>query len=313
MSDDVSFAAPHQAAPSRPQLQALAARSDVDAAIRITTHLGAILLVGLGIGWLASGHGALLALPLMAAQGWLVAFLFMPLHETAHKTAFASAWANGLVGRICAVTIVWPYEYYILFHWAHHRHTQDAEHDPELLAGMPSSHSTSGLLVFFSGVRQVFRRAALLLRHALTGRVTAPWVPAGRRAVVVREARWMAALYGALLGGSILLGSAMLLWVWFLPLVVGQVFLRPYLLAEHSACGHSRDAFENTRTTFTAGLVRWFSWNMPYHTEHHAYPNIPFHALPRLHELVEGRLQHRGRGYTRVTRQLWRWFRQGQG
>ncbi len=311
MSYDVSFAAPSQTGPSRSALQSLAARNDAAAGLRIASHFGAILLVGLGIGLVASRFGAMWALPLMAAQGWLIAFLFMPLHETAHKTAFASGWANGLVGRICAVTIVWPYEYYILFHWAHHRHTQDPERDPELVAGTSVPTSTSGLVVFFSGVRQVFRRGALLMRHAFTGEVSAAWVPAGKRKVVVREARWMAALYVALIGASLTSGSALLLWVWFAPLVIGQAFLRPYLLAEHSACGHTRDAFENTRTTFTAGLVRWFTWNMPYHTEHHAYPNIPFHALPQLHDLVEGRLQHRGRGYVTVTRQVWRWFRQG--
>lgn len=311
MPYDVSFAAPSETAPSRAALQGLAVRNDAAAALRIASHFGAILLVGLGIGLVVFHFGLIWALPLMVAQGWLIAFLFMPLHETAHKTAFASGWANGLVGRICAAAIVWPYEYYILFHWAHHRHTQDPERDPELVSGIAPPTSTSGLLILFSGVRLVLRRGGLLLRHALTGRVDAPWVPAGKRQLVVREARWMAALYVAAIFASLLSGSAMLLWVWFAPLMIGQAFLRPYLLAEHSACGHTRDAFENTRTTFTSGLVRWFTWNMPYHTEHHAYPNVPFHALPRLHDLVEGRLQHRGPGYLAVTRQVWRWFRQG--
>ena len=26
---------------------------------------------------------------------------------------------------------------------------------------------------------------------------------------------------------------------------------------------------------------------MPYHMEHHAYPNIPFHQLPKLHALLK--------------------------
>jgi fatty acid desaturase len=30
-------------------------------------------------------------------------------------------------------------------------------------------------------------------------------------------------------------------------------------------------------------------WNMSYHTAHHAFPGVPFHALPALHrELVAG-------------------------
>jgi fatty acid desaturase len=31
-------------------------------------------------------------------------------------------------------------------------------------------------------------------------------------------------------------------------------------------------------------------WNANYHAEHHLAPGVPFHALPRLHELVGGRL-----------------------
>jgi fatty acid desaturase len=65
------------------------------------------------------------------------------------------------------------------------------------------------------------------------------------------------------------------------PLLVGQGFLRPYLLAEHTACAFTRDCLENTRTTLTLWLVRLFAWNMPYHAEHHAYPAVPFHARPR--------------------------------
>ena len=32
---------------------------------------------------------------------------------------------------------------------------------------------------------------------------------------------------------------------------------------------------------------RYFYWNMNYHVEHHMYPLVPYHALPRLHEAVK--------------------------
>jgi len=298
------------AGPSRAELQSLGQRSNAAATMRISSHFGAVLVMG-GLIWFVIGAaGFLWALPLMVAQGWLVAFLFMPLHETSHKTAFENRAANVVVGNICAAASVLPYEYYTLFHWAHHRHTQDPERDPELVAGTPVPGTASGLSIWFLGVRQLVGRARLLVKHAVSGQVTAPWVPAGKRRLVVREARMLVVAYAGLVVVSLLTGSPILLWCWLVPLVIGQAFLRPYLLAEHSACGHDRDSFGNTRTTFTSALVRWFTWNMPYHVEHHAYPNIPFHALPRLHALVEGRLRHRGDGYVAVTRQLWRWFRE---
>jgi fatty acid desaturase len=91
------------------------------------------------------------------------------------------------------------------------------------------------------------------------------------------------------------------LWIWILPFLLGQVFLRPYLLAEHTACAFTRDCLDNTRTTLTLPLVRLFAWNMPYHAEHHAYPAVPFHALPRLHERVRARIANLDPGYVAAT------------
>ena len=91
----------------------------------------------------------------------------------------------------------------------------------------------------------------------------------------MREARLYLAGYVALLLISLALHTALLLWVWIVPLLIGQLFLRPYLYAEHTGCERTRSAFDNTRTTYTGIMMKWFAWNMPYHVEHHAYPSIP--------------------------------------
>ena len=59
--------------------------------------------------------------------------------------------------------------------------------------------------------------------------------------------------------------------------------------------------FENTRTTFTNRVVRFVAWNMPYHTEHHTYPTVPFHKLPDLHEIIQRELIHTEPTYTAFT------------
>jgi fatty acid desaturase len=51
----------------------------------------------------------------------------------------------------------------------------------------------------------------------------------------------------------------------------------------------------------TWALVRLSAWNMPYHAEHHAYPAVPFHALPRLHARVRDRLANLEPGYLAAT------------
>ncbi|HLG81725.1 MAG TPA: fatty acid desaturase [Bradyrhizobium sp.] len=293
------------------QLRELSARSDFQGAVRSISHYGAVVAVGVSIWLVSSRHGAFWALPLMALQGYFVAFLFMAVHETAHKTAFASRTLNLVVGNLSAFLILLPYEYYCLFHWDHHRYTQDPDKDPELIVG-PKPASDTQLAIAYTGLRQVAGRVLLMLRHAVTGQVTVPWVPDNKRAIVVREARLYAGCYALLLAGSLALRTPILLWVWIVPLLAGQLILRPYLYAEHTGCDEARSAFLSTRTTATGALMKWFAWNMPYHVEHHAYPSVPFHALPRLNAIVDDRIKFRGRSYRAVTRQTWAWFRAQQ-
>lgn len=291
----------------RATLSALSEKSDLPGIIRVASHYGMILLLGTLIWFVTSRYGVLWALPLMVAQGFFVAFLFIVMHETAHKTAFRSKALNLVFGQISAVLIAQPFEYYILFHWEHHRHTQDPQRDPELIVAVPT-HSDTWLAIAYTGLMQVAGRLRLMVRHAM-GDVFFPWVPAGKKALVTREARIYLAIYAAALVGSVLAGSALLLWAWVLPWLIGQFMLRPYLYAEHVGCDETRSAFDNTRTTFTNGFLRWFAWNMPYHAEHHAYPSVPFHALPELHRAVAQEITHKGQGYRQVTRETWSWFR----
>jgi fatty acid desaturase len=266
------------------------------------------VLVGVLLWMVSSRYGVLWALPLMTMQGYLVAFLFMAVHETAHKTAFRSRGLNLAVGYLSAFIIGLPYEYYCLFHWDHHRYTQDPDKDPELIVGVKPTSDTQ-LAIAYSGLLQVAGRLRLMLGHAVTGKVVVPWILENRRGTIVTEARVYVASYALLLALSLWFSSALLLWVWIVPLMIGQFFLRPYLYAEHTGCDRTRSAFQNTRTTYTGAIVKWIAWNMPYHVEHHAYPSIPFHALPKLNGIVDGEIVYRGRGYIRTTRETWAWFR----
>jgi fatty acid desaturase len=292
-------------------LRELSARSNGKGLLRVASHYGAIAVTACLIWLVLSTYGAAWALPLIAVQSCFVAFLFMPLHETAHKTAFHGRRLNLAFGHLSALAIALPYEYYRLFHWDHHRYTQDPKRDPELMfASIPSSDTQ--LAIAYTGLLQLVRRVRLMLRHAFTGKVTVPWVPADKHRLVVQEARIYAAVYIALLLASVALSTLLLLWVWIVPMLLGQLILRPYLYAEHTGCARVRSAFENTRTTYTGALMRWLTWNMPYHVEHHAYPSVPFHALPKLNQIVADKIAFPGRGYRAVTRETWAWFRRAR-
>merc|ERR1719272_1114871 len=78
---------------------------------------------------------------------------------------------------------------------------------------------------------------------------------------------------------------------WLLPHILGAGHLRFYQFAEHRACetGHftDLDAWGSARTTVGWTFYTKLAWNMPYHIEHHAWPAVPFHLLPDVHERIK--------------------------
>jgi fatty acid desaturase len=279
----------------REELHVLMARSDGPALLRAVWHLGVLALTG-ALLWRL--RATLWVLPLLLAHGYVLAFIFCAFHETAHRTAFRTRWLNAVVGTLAGFLTFWPYRNYRVYHWEHHRHTQDPSLDPELFFAKPAS--LPAYLFVLTGIPNAIRRIGDMLRLA-GGRADRPWMaPAERRPLIV-EARAYLAGYAVVAVASALAGTPIALLVWIAPWMLGQVFLRPYLLAEHTGCGATRDCLENTRTTLTLALVRLFAWNMPYHAEHHAYPAVPFHALPRLHAQVRSRIEHVEPGYVAAT------------
>ncbi|MCU0911737.1 MAG: fatty acid desaturase [Rhodobacteraceae bacterium] len=267
----------------------LTAKADGPAALRLALHGGAVAGLGALIAAGVPGWGWLL-LP----QGVLLVFLFTAMHECLHRTAFATARLNDRIAAALGFLLLLPPEWFRLFHFAHHRHTQDPARDPELASPKPETWPSfvwhlTGLPLWASLVRTLLTNAV--------GRNADPFVPAAARPQLAREARAMLAGYAALAALSVAAGSAVLLWAWVVPALLGQPVLRLYLLAEHGRCPQVADMFENSRTTVTARAVRWLAWNMPYHAEHHAMPAVPFHRLPELHALAEDALKTTERGY----------------
>jgi fatty acid desaturase len=195
------------------------------------------------------------------------------------------------------MVLLLPFEWFRYFHLAHHRHTNIPGLDPELASEKPETVTqwvwhVSGLPYWAAGMRLM---AALVM-----GRTEEEYLPQSARSRIVREARVMALIYLAL--ALTLIWSPMLLWVWIVPVLVGQPALRLYLLAEHGDCPRVTDMFENTRTTFTNRIVRFVAWNMPYHAEHHVFPAVPFHKLPALHLKMRDHLKVTADGYAAFTR-----------
>ncbi len=271
----------------------LTARSDRRGLIHLAGHLGAIAAMGSYIAWQGPLWG-LVVLP----YGIAIVFLFTLSHECTHATPFARPWISDVVGHAIAPFMLLPFVWFRYFHLAHHKYTNDPENDPEI-AGHGRPTTWPAYLIYLSGWGYWSGNGRTLWTNAF-GQITAPYLPPRRHRAMRREARIILALYA--LAAFSLLFTPLVLWLWLVPVLIGQPVLRLYLLAEHGHCPPVANMLENTRTTFTNRLVRALAWNMPYHAEHHSMPNVPFHQLPALHAEMAPHLRSTSPSYTAFSR-----------
>ena len=246
---------------------------------------------------LLSSAGIVLKIPLwpllMIPQGILLVFLFTLSHECTHKTPFKTGWLNDVVGHFVSVPIALPFTWFRYFHLAHHKWTNHPEKDPEL-DGKPRPQNWTSLFVYMTGWHYWKGMARVLTRNAF-GRIDAPYLPARQHKAMRTEARLLLVIYA--FAALSLLSSPLVLWLWIIPVLIGQPFLRLYLLAEHGLCPPVANMLKNSRTTYTNRAIRYLAWNMPYHAEHHSFPNVPFHQLPALHDWTREHLKSTSDGY----------------
>lgn len=276
-------------------------RTDREGLVYFAGHLAAQLATGAGIFF---AQGTALIIPAVLLHGFVLSLWFAPMHECTHNTAFRTRWLNRWVGIVAGLFIWRPPLYFKYRHADHHTYTQHPQQDPDIVR-MPAS-----LREYFAvaiGLSFWSKLLTILVRSAL-GRFDAverSFLPVEERVRVRDETRAFFAFYAAVVAASLAAGLGWeLLLYWVIPRIAGEPFLRLIRIAEHTGAAESPNLLENTRTVIANPVLRFLFWNMPYHAEHHLLPSVPFHALPRLHEEVGGRLVHLSRGYWSVHRDL---------
>ena len=77
------------------------------------------------------------------------------------------------------------------------------------------------------------------------------FVPANARGKLILEARLHLAAMASLAVAGVAFGWTWILTLWVIPALLGQPFLRAYLMAEHGACPLVANMLANSRTTYT--------------------------------------------------------------
>mmetsp|Transcript_52199 Transcript_52199/g.77878 ORF Transcript_52199/g.77878 Transcript_52199/m.77878 type:complete len:443 (-) Transcript_52199:210-1538(-) len=229
----------------------------------------------------------------LLGKAFVSSFFFNGLHEAVHRTAFKSKIVNDICAHIFGFLCMRPARHYFYYHWQHHKYTGNVKLDSELQEGsfldLPIDEPI-GYVAYITGIPFWIDAVSTLCKHGWGSCPEIYLLTDKARQEISREARVYLMLYTliavlATTWRKILIAPLLSLWV--LPALLGQPFLRFYLLAEHR--GRSINTpiiYENTRTMSTNWLYDKLAWHMPYHMEHHAWPSVPFHKLRDAHELL---------------------------
>ncbi|MHC6081733.1 fatty acid desaturase family protein [Ralstonia solanacearum] len=209
-------------------------------------------------------------------------------HECGHGTAFKTRWMNDTLYQVAAFMLL---RQPTVWRWSHARHHTDTlvtGRDPEIAVPRPPSLLYLGLALF--NLRGGLRELRAVLRHArgTVGAAEATFVPATEHRKVVREARAWLALYAAIAVACVATRSILpALLVGPVPALAGAWLYLFFGLPQHAGLPENvLDHRLNCRTVYMNPVFRFLYWNMNYHVEHHMFPMVPYHALPRLHDAI---------------------------
>ena len=209
-------------------------------------------------------------------------------HETSHGTAFKTDWMNDLLYELSSFMVM---RESTLWRWSHTRHHSDTiivGRDPEIAIQRPPKFLT--LILIFFGVGAVRAYFKQIFLHS-TGRLTVEektYIPESEYAKVYWRARVCVLIYAGVVGLSLYHQSILPLLFVGLPTLFDSWLMPIYGHTQHAGLADNvLDHRLNSRTVCMNRINRYLYWNMNYHVEHHMFPLVPYHNLPRLHEIVK--------------------------
>lgn len=209
-------------------------------------------------------------------------------HETGHGTAFKTDWMNNALYEIASFMVM---RESTVWRWSHTRHHSDTiivGRDPEIAVPRPPDLKAFVMSFFNLKVYQKYFR--LIFLHSI-GRMDAEektYIPEIEFPKVYRKARIYVALYAIVVALSIKTHSVLPLLLVGLTNLFGTWLLVTYGYTQHAGLAENvLDHRLNCRTVYMCWIHRYLYWNMNYHVEHHMFPLVPYHALPKLHAVVK--------------------------
>ena len=226
-------------------------------------------------------------------------------HESLHGTAFKSDWLNNALYEVASFMVLRESTTWRWSHLRHHSDTMVVGRDPEIHVMRPPDPRK--LVSKFFNLLAYVRYVRGVILHSF-GRLTREervLIPKAEHTKVFFKARIYALIYAAVIGLAIYHQSILPLMYVGLPNLFGAWLTTLYGYTQHAGLAENvLDHRLNSRTIYMNPVNRYLYWNMNYHVEHHIFPLVPYHALPRLHELIKAELPTPYRGIIEAYREI---------
>ncbi|MGN6550005.1 MAG: fatty acid desaturase family protein [Pararhizobium sp.] len=288
----------------RKVMKDLMKRSDGPAIRDTAIWLGAIVLFAAGAVWF---WPTVWCIPFFFCYGVLYgSSTDSRWHECGHGTAFRTQWMNDAVYQLACFMIM---RNPVTWRWSHTRHHTDTiivGRDAEISVMRPPDLVRIGLNVF--GIVDAWQAMKAMVMNAF-GVISAEeksFIPVSEQPKAVFVARIWLAIYLTTLALAVVLGSILPLMLIGLPRLYGAWHMVMCGLLQHGGLADNvTDHRLNSRTVYMNPVSRFIYWNMNYHIEHHMFPMVPYHALPRLHALIKGDLPAPNTSILDAYREMW--------
>lgn len=271
---------------NRKRLKSLMKRSDKPALINYGLWLGGIFLFG---AMLVASWGSWSALPVAIIYGifygsggdsrW---------HENSHGTVFRTRWLNDFFYQLASfMSFRNPY----VWRWSHTRHHSETVivgRDPEIAFPRPPSIWKWLLnLIYIPTSLDELKKMVRISFGNLT-EAEKSFIPKIDRS----KAFWASRIQLTLLLGVVALSLGLQEWLPVmlvgLPTFYGAWLHHLMATTQHAGLVEDIPDYRlNSRTVLMNPFFRFIYSNMNYHIEHHMFPNVPFYALPALHEEIK--------------------------
>ena len=294
----------------RTVLQGLMQRNDIHA----------ILAYG---GWFAllAVLGYLSAALYNAGSAWCILAFFVygtifsmnnsHLHESLHGTPFKTKALNKIMFFITAAM---EFRATTLTRWRHMHHhawTIIKETDLEIQAPRPVKLWKVLIEFFYLGSTVSLFKILFLHSIGIVSTEAKRVVPKSDYQKMFWSSRACLALHIVPIAAALVLRSWLPILLFTVPRLYGGFLMWILILAQHS--GLAEDVLDyrlNTRTMRLNPVLSFLYLHMEYHTEHHIFPNIPFHSLAKFRSHVEDQMPRAYNGLWETYKEeipvLWR-------